>query len=49
VECNDARTDPGPAQRIDAAPAAQLDVWLDGILDAANVEALIGKDTGRAP
>jgi len=38
-----------PAQRIDAAPVAQLDAWLDGILDAASVEALIGKDTKRAP
>jgi len=44
TECNDARTDPGAP-----APVAQLDVWLDGILDAASVEALVGKDTGRAP
>ena len=29
-------------QRIDAAAVAQLDRWLDGIFDAANVEDLIG-------
>ena len=33
-------------QRIDAAPIAQLDAWLDGIFDAASVEALIGRDEG---
>ena len=33
-------------RRIDAAPRAQLDVWLDGIFDAANVEELIGPASG---
>ena len=33
-------------QRIDAAPMAQLDTWLDGILDATSLEDLIG---GEAP
>ena len=32
--------------RIDAAPVAQLDAWLDGIFDAASVEGLIGGDVG---
>jgi len=49
VRYGNARPDPNPAQRIDAAPVAQLYAWLDGILDAASVEALIGMDTGRAP
>lgn len=32
---------PGWAERrIDAAAVAQLDIWLDGIFDAANVEDL---------
>ena len=31
-------------QRIDAASIAQLDTWLDGIFDAASVEALIGTE-----
>jgi len=29
-------------RRIDAAPSAQLDIWLDGIFDATSLEALIG-------
>jgi predicted transposase YdaD len=33
-------------QRIDAATAAQLDGWLDGIFDAANLEDLIGPASG---
>ncbi|WP_296696634.1 hypothetical protein [Thiocapsa sp. UBA6158] len=33
-------------RRIDAAEIAQLDVWLDGIFDAANVEDLIGSESG---
>jgi len=31
-------------RRIDAAPSAQLDLWLDGIFDAANLQALIGPE-----
>ncbi len=31
-------------QRIAAAPAAQLDAWLDGLLDADSVAALIGRE-----
>lgn len=33
-------------RRIDAAAVAQLDVWLDGIFDAENVEDLIGPASG---
>ena len=33
-------------RRIDAAVVAQLDSWLDGIFDAANVEDLIGPGSG---
>jgi len=33
-------------QRIEAAPVAQLDAWLDGIFDAASVAELIGDDMG---
>jgi predicted transposase YdaD len=33
-------------QRIDAAPVAHLDAWLDGIFDAASLEDLIGDDVG---
>jgi hypothetical protein len=43
------RFGPVPAwaeRRIDAAGIAQLDVWLDGIFDAANVEDLIGPECG---
>jgi hypothetical protein len=43
------RFGPVPAwaeRRIDAAAVAQLDSWLDGILDAANVEDLIGPASG---
>ncbi|MFB1491024.1 MULTISPECIES: DUF4351 domain-containing protein [unclassified Thiocapsa] len=43
------RFGPVPAwaeRRIDAAEIAQLDVWLDGIFDAANVEDLIGPESG---
>ncbi|WP_300971793.1 DUF4351 domain-containing protein [Thiocapsa sp.] len=36
----------GAEQRIDTAPVAQLDVWLDGIFDAVNVEDLIGPASG---
>jgi len=32
------------AQRIDAAPVAQLDAWLDGIFDATSLETLIGAE-----
>lgn len=32
-------------QRIEAAPSAQLDDWLDGIFDAASLAALIGPDS----
>lgn len=35
-------------QRLDAAPVAQLDVWLDAIFDAAGVEELIGDDAAQA-
>ena len=41
------RFGPVPAwaeRRIDAAPVAQLDAWLDGIFDAARLEDLIGDD-----
>jgi len=31
-------------RRIEAAPSAQLDLWLDGIFDAANLQALIGPE-----
>jgi hypothetical protein len=31
-------------QRTGAAPAVQLDTWLDGIFDAASVEGLIRDD-----
>ena len=37
---------PWAEQRIDAAAVAQLDSWLDGIFDAANVEDLIGTASG---
>jgi len=33
-------------QRIEAAPVAQLDAWLDGIFDAGSVAELIGDDMG---
>ena len=33
-------------QRIDTAAVAQLDIWLDGIFDAASVEDLIGPASG---
>jgi hypothetical protein len=33
-------------RRIDAAPVAQLDAWLDGIFDAASLEHLIGDEAG---
>ena len=36
----------GAEQRIDTAPVAQLDAWLDGIFDAASLEDLIGDDAG---
>jgi len=31
-------------QRIGAAPVAQLDAWLDGVLDATSLEDLIGEE-----
>ena len=31
-------------QRIGAAPVAQLDTWLDGVLDATSLEDLIGDE-----
>ncbi len=34
------------AQRIAAAPEAQLDAWLDGIFDAASVADLLGDEAG---
>ena len=38
---------PGWAQRrIDAAPVAQLDAWLDAIFDAESLLALIGPEEG---
>jgi len=38
---------PGWAQRrIDAAPVAQLDAWLDGIFDAESLLALLGPEDG---
>ncbi|WP_338115188.1 DUF4351 domain-containing protein [Thiocapsa imhoffii] len=43
------RFGPVPAwaeRRIDAATVAQLDGWLDGIFDAANLEDLIGPESG---
>jgi hypothetical protein len=33
-------------RRIDAAPVAQLDAWLDGIFDAESLLALIGPEDG---
>ena len=30
------------ARRIDAAPEAQVDAWLDAIFDASSVEDLLG-------
>ncbi|MFB1488276.1 MULTISPECIES: DUF2887 domain-containing protein [unclassified Thiocapsa] len=36
----------GAEQRIDTAPVAQLDAWLDGIFDAANLQDLIGPASG---
>ncbi|EGV16349.1 DUF2887 domain-containing protein [Thiocapsa marina] len=36
-------------QRIDTAPVAQLDAWLDGIFDAPSLEDLIGGHAGPAP
>ncbi|WP_313778271.1 DUF4351 domain-containing protein [Thiorhodovibrio frisius] len=35
------------AQRIAAAPEAQLDTWLDGIFDATSVEDLLGGKNER--
>jgi hypothetical protein len=35
-------------RRIDAAPLAQLDAWLDGIFVADSVAALIGSEGGSA-
>jgi predicted transposase YdaD len=35
-------------RRIDAAPVAQLDAWLDGIFDAERLAALIGPESGSA-
>ena len=32
-------------RRIEAAPVAQLDAWLDGIFDAESLVALIGPET----
>ena len=43
------RFGPVPAwaeRRIDAAPVALLDAWLDDIFDAASLEDLIGDDAG---
>jgi len=34
-------------RRIAAAPVAQLDLWLDGIFDAASVEGVIGPASGE--
>jgi predicted transposase YdaD len=36
----------GAEQRIDAAPVAQLNTWLDGILDATSLEDLLGDGEG---
>ena len=35
------------AQRITAAPEAQLDTWLDDIFEATSVQALLGEDNER--
>jgi predicted transposase YdaD len=35
------------AARIDAAPIAQLDAWLDGIFDAPTLDALLGPPPSR--
>jgi predicted transposase YdaD len=37
---------PEAEQRIDTAPVAQLDAWLDGIFDAGSLEDLIGDGAG---
>jgi hypothetical protein len=44
VRCR--RSRPKPEAHIDAATVAQLDGWLDGIFDAANLEDLIGPASG---
>jgi len=31
-------------RRIESAPVAQLDLWLDGIFDTASAEDLIGRE-----
>jgi hypothetical protein len=36
----------GAEQRIDTAPVAQLDAWLDGIFDAASLDDLIRRRRG---
>jgi len=35
------------AQRLDAAAIVQLDAWLEEVLDAQNLEQLIGPKPGR--
>ncbi len=37
----------GAEQRIDAAPEAQVDAWLDAIFDAPSVEGLLGVTSGE--
>ena len=37
------------AARIDAAPIAHLDAWLDGIFDAPILDALLGPPRRRKP
>jgi len=34
-------------RRIESAPVAQLDLWLDGIFDAGSAEDLIGREGGE--
>jgi hypothetical protein len=34
-------------QRIDAAPEAQVDAWLDAIFDATSLEGLLGTGKGE--
>ena len=38
---------PWAVARINAAPLAQLDAWLDGIFDAPALEALLGSPPPR--
>jgi hypothetical protein len=44
----DARDDPGLPRGIATASNAQLDAWLDGLLDAGSITDLIGPAGGPA-